>query len=195
MILIAMKKGDTIYMGTDTRIIVGDSKRNEISECNCKIQKLENGMLLGVTGERIEKQTLIAYSEIFTLDKKGQLTRRHIIKEIIPKLMEMLAEEELLVEKEGEMPYMKADICLAYKDVLYEISPGFAVFKYEDYQVVGRESNYAQATIMNTKDSDDINERIIKALDITSVNSYHVGRPYVLIDTKNLEYKFVKGDN
>ena len=31
-ILIAYKKGDTVYMGTDTRVIAGDSKRNELCE-------------------------------------------------------------------------------------------------------------------------------------------------------------------
>ena len=47
-ILIAYKKNDTVYMGTDTRVIVNDFKKNEICESNYKIQKLENGILLGM---------------------------------------------------------------------------------------------------------------------------------------------------
>jgi ATP-dependent protease HslVU (ClpYQ) peptidase subunit len=189
-VLIAFKKNGTIYMGTDTRVVVGDHKRNEMRRCNLKIQKLDNGILLGITGERLERQTLIAYSEIFTLDKAGKLTRKHLVKEIVPRLISVLEEEKLMIEKEGEFPYMQAQIILAYKDTMYEICSSFAVIKYEDFQVWGRASDYAQATLMNTKETDDINQRIVKALDITADNSQYVGKPYVLIDTKKMKYEY-----
>ena len=99
-VLIAYKRGDTIYMGTDTRVIVDDHKKNELCECNYKIQKLENGMLVGITAERLTRQTIFAYSEIFTLDENGELTRKHIVKEIIPKLVAILNEEELMIKKD-----------------------------------------------------------------------------------------------
>ena len=193
-ILIAYKKDDTVYMGTDTRTIVNDHKKNELRGCNLKIQKLANDMLLGITGERLERQTLIAYSEIFTLDKNGKLTKKHIVKEIIPKLITVLEKEGLLIEKECELPYMKAVILLVHKGTIYEICSGFAVIKYEDFQVVGRVSDYAHATLMNTTPMDSIEERIVKALDIVAENSQYVGKPYLLINTKELEYKIVTND-
>lgn len=193
-ILIAYKKDDTVYMGTDTRVIENDHKKNELSECNYKIQKLENGMLLGITGESLERQTLIAYSEIFTLDKKGKLTKKHIVKEIIPQLLSVLEKENLLMRKESECPFMKAVLLLAYEDTLYEISTTFSVIKYEDFQVLGKVSNYALATMANTKNTDNINERIIKALDIVSKNSQCTGEPYLLINTKELKYNLVGGN-
>ena len=193
-VLIAYKRGDTIYMGTDTRVIVNDHKKNELCECNYKIQKLDNGMLLGITGERLERQMLFAYSEIFTLDKKGDLTKKHIIKEIIPVLLSALKKEGLLVEKEGEAPYMKAVVLLAHKDSLYELCSNFTVIKYENFQVLGVAAAYAQATMMNTNELDNINERMVKALDIAAKNSQYVGRPYLLIDTKELKYNLIKGD-
>ena len=191
-ILIAYKKGDTVYMGTDTRVIVNDHKKNELCECNYKIQKLHNGMLVGITGERIERQALFAYSDMFTLDKKGQLTKKHIIKEIIPRLLSVLEKEDLLVEKEGELPYMKATILLAYKDTLYEICENFTIIKYEDFQVLGRVADYAHATMLNTSEGDDIEERIVKALNIVAKNSQCVGNPYLLVNTKDLEYKLIR---
>ena len=193
-ILIAYKKGDTIYMGTDTRVIVNDHKKNELCKCNYKIQKLDNGMLVGITGERIERQTIFAYSDIFTLDNKGELTKKHIIKEIIPSLLSVLEKEDLLIKKEGELPYMKVGMLLAYKDTIYEICSSFAIIKYEDFQVLGRAADYAQATMINTNESDDINERIVKALDIAAINSQCVGSPYLLIDTKEMKYKLVGGN-
>ena len=194
-LVIAYKRGDTVYMGTDTRVIVNDNKKNELCESNFKIQKMENGMLVGITAERIERQTLFAYPEIFTLDKKGQLTRKHIVKEIIPRLLAVLEEEDLLQQEKDEYPYMRAKILLAYKDVLYEICSTFTIIRYETYQALGRTAEYVAATLANTKDTDDVNERIVKALDVAAKNSYLVGAPYLLIDTKSQEYQWIKGKN
>ncbi|MBQ4269842.1 MAG: hypothetical protein IJB97_09380 [Clostridia bacterium] len=195
-ILIAYKKGDTVYMGTDTRVIVGGCKRNELGECNYKIQKLDNGILVGVVGERMERQTLLANAEeLFTLDKKGELTKKHIVKEIIPNLYGLLYTEKLMVEKDDELPYMKADILLAYKDTFYQICTCFMVIKYEDFQALGPGvAACAQATLLNTKETDDINARIVKALKIAAKHSQKVGAPYLLIDTKDQKYTLVKGD-
>ena len=155
-VLIAYKRDDTIYMGTDTRVIVNDHKKNELCECNYKIQKLENGMLVGITAERLTRQTIFAYSEIFTLDKNGELTRKHIIKEIIPKLVAILNEEELMIKKEDALPYMDGQILLAYQGVLYEICRNFSIYKYEDFQLLGYGVDYGQFVLANTKDTDDV---------------------------------------
>jgi ATP-dependent protease HslVU (ClpYQ) peptidase subunit len=193
-LLVAYKKGDTVYMATDTRVITSDTKRNELCESNYKIQKMENGMLVGMTAEQIERQTLFAYPEIFTLDKNGELTRKHIVKEIIPRLHAVLEDEGLLMVEKGEYPYMKAKIFLAHKDVLYEICSTFVIIRYENYQAVGRACEYAAATLANTKETDDVNERLIKALDIAAKHCPLVGAPYLLIDTKSQKYQLVKGD-
>ena len=184
-VLIAYKRGDTIYMGTDTRVIVNDHKKNELCECNYKIQKLENGMLVGITAERLTRQTIFAYSEIFTLDKNGELTRKHLVKEIIPKLVAILNEEEL----------MDGQILLAYKGVLYEICRNFSIYKYDDFQLLGYGVDYGQFVLANTKDTDDVNERIIKTLDTIAKYSHQVGSPYLLIDTKEQEYKLIRRTN
>ena len=112
----------------------------------------------------------------------------------MPKLITVLEKEGLLIEKEGELPYMKAVILLVHKGTIYEICSGFTVIKYKDFQVVGRVSDYAHATLMNTKPMDNIEERIVKALDIVAENSQYVGKPYLLINTKELEYKIVTND-
>lgn len=193
-ILIAYKKGDTVYMGTDTRVLLNDHKSSELSKCNYKIQKMDNGMLVGIRGERKERQILFAYSSIFTLDKNGELTRKHIVKEIIPNLLKVLEQEQLITWKEGELPYMNVDLLLAHKGTLYEICAQFAVIRYEDFQALGLNGQYAQATLANTKETDDINERIVKALRLTAKHCQQVGGPYVLIDTKELSYKLVGGN-
>ena len=196
-IVIGYKKGDRVYMGTDTRVVVDDYKRTEICPCNYKIQQLENDILVGIVGERAERQAIFAHSDIFTLDKKGALTPRHIINEIIPSLLSVLDDEKLLVQKEGELPYMKAQILLAYKDTLYGLCSNFVVSKNEDFLILGKGSVslYGQAVLFNTKEEDDIPKRIVKALNVTAKHSQMVGAPYLLIDTKDLTYKLIGENN
>lgn len=194
-IIVAYKKDGVVYMGSDTRIDGYDQKFNELCECNYSIQKLDNGILVGFIGEKIEVQTLKAYlDDIFTLDGKGELTRKHLVTKIVPSLIEMLKSEKLYNKSDTDNPFMKMNIMVAHKDKLYEICSGFEIYTYEDFQVIGKTLKFAEPVMFNTKPDDDIYARIVKALDITAQNTAIVARPYVLIDTKDLQYKIL-GDN
>jgi ATP-dependent protease HslVU (ClpYQ) peptidase subunit len=105
----------------------------------------------------------------------------------------VLDKADMIIEKEGESIFARVVIFLAYKDVLFEICSNFIVLQYEEFQAIGDGFEYAQGTMLNTKDSDDINDRIVRALDIVSSYNYHVGRPYVLINSKDLQYKVIGG--
>jgi hypothetical protein len=193
-VLIAYKKDDTVYMGTDTRIISHETKINSLCESGYKIQKLDNNILLGIMGERPIKQTLIAYSEIFTLDKNGKLTKKHIVKEIIPTLRKLLKEKGHMEESDGdEFSFMPAYLLIAHGGDLFVVRHTFSVYRILSFQVVGGEvADFAQSIILNTKVTDDINARIIKALDLIAKNSQNVGAPYLLIDTKELKYNIIR---
>ena len=193
-ILIAYKRGDTVYMATDTRVIVNEEKRSELCESSYKIQRLDNGMLVGCVGDRLTRQTLFAYPEIFSLDKRGRLTRKHIVEEIVPALYDLLNEKGLLIRREGCTPYMSGPIFLAHGGDLYEICRCFTVYRYENFQALGDASDFVQATLFAIKDSDDVNEKLVRALDIAAKNSYLVSRPYLLINTKEKEYTLVRSE-
>lgn len=193
-ILLAVKKNNTVYMATDTREIVSGDKRNNLCEASFKIQKQDNGMLVGITGDRFTRQTLFANSEIFTLNKKGKLTKKHIVTEIVPKIIDLLDEHRMLMQNEDGFIEMKARIILAYQESMFEICAGFLVIKYEDLQALGEASSGAEVVLFNSKPDDDVEERLIRALDVASKYCLTVGAPYLLINTKDLEYTVVKGD-
>ena len=110
-------------------------------------------------------------------------------------IIELLKKHELLSSKNNQPPKMDAEILLAYKSELFEICSNFTICKYEDYQAIGNASNYAHFILANTNKNHDVNQRIIKALDIVSKHSQHVSRPYILIDTKNQDYKLIEEKN
>ena len=193
-ILLAVKKNNTVYMATDTREIVSGNKRNNLCEASFKIQKKDNGMLVGITGDRFARQTLFANSEIFTLNKKGKLTKKHIVTEIVPQIIDLLDAHGMLMQNEDGFIGMKARIILAYQESMFEICAGFLVIKYEDLQALGEASSGAEVVLFNSKPDDDVEERLIRALDVASKYCLTVGAPYLLINTKDLEYTVVKGD-
>ena len=196
-ILIACKKGDVVYMGTDTRTIKGGTKSNELCESNYKIQKMPNKMLVGIATDKKVRQVLFASPEIFTLDANEQLTHKHIVTSIIPKIQQTLRKYDLLIEDEGKVPIMPGEILLAYQDRLYEICWQFSVYYSQDALAVSScpIADYAQYTLFNAKNDEHPNQTITNALDVVARHSYLVGRPYVLIDTKDQKYTLVGGAN
>lgn len=190
-ILLARVKDGAVYMATDTRFVANDDKWNGLCECDYKIQKLANGMLVGVSGEREVRQEVFSVMENFELDKNGELSREHVIKRIAVPLFFALKESGVLCydDKDNEVyPYMKADILLAHKDKLFEICSNFMVLRYEEYQALGMSADFAVYAMTKLKDTDDIHEGFTKVLDYAAKYSHRVGAPYLFIDTKSLEY-------
>ena len=195
-VVIAYKKDDVVYMGTDTRIVIQGHKKNELCECDYKIQKEENGILVGITADKKIRQVIFAHSDIFTLDKKGKPTKKHIVNVVVPALIEILKKENLFIEEEGKLPYMNAEILLAFKGSMFEICKGFSVYTYQDFQAIGQAANYGQYTLLQNKNNEkeitNVNNVIIKALDVIAKHNCLVGRPYLLIDTKEQTYSLIE---
>ena len=195
-VIIAYRKNNVVYMGTDTRITDNGFKTNELCECNYKICLTDDDILVGITtADRVLRQTISIFaSKVFTLNKNGYLTKKHIVTAVIPELLELLAYKDLLVRKDGKLPKMNASILLAHKGNLYEICSGFQVFRYRDFQAIGRVSDFGHSPLLNAKKKERPNTILVKALDIIAKHNCLVGRPYVLIDTKKLKYTLVGGD-
>ena len=97
-----------------------------------------------------------------------------------------------MIRKSDELPRMPAALILAHKDKAFAVFKNFSVFRFEDYQTIGFSGQLCEFTLYNTKDTDDVNQRLVRALDIAAKNSSLIGAPYVLIDTKALEYQLVR---
>ena len=194
-ILIAYKKDDTIYLGTDTRVILSDTKHNRTCECDYKIQKMENGMLVGIVNDVPARQVLFAHPEVFTLDKQGKLSHKHIVLNVIPKIIDLLKYNYLLIENKDDFVSMSTVIMLAHKDVLYRIDTYFGVHRMTQFDVQGAIGPYSIGVVSRINESEDINTQIVQGLDIASKYSIYVSPPYLLVDTKSLKYSLVGGNN
>jgi ATP-dependent protease HslVU (ClpYQ) peptidase subunit len=185
----AVKQGNRIWLGADTQSTRGTDRYNQLSPHDFKVTKLDNGILLAMTGETASSQFILAHPEWFTVDEKKGLTKEHIVTKIIPKIYEALEGEELLDSGDRGTPsIMKSRIIIAYQDKLFEVARDLQVIRYEDYQAIGSGSNAIIYGLSKIDKSKDINEQLLRLLKLSAKHDVNVSAPFVLIDTQNLQY-------
>lgn len=184
-VIVAIKDGDTIYMGADSQRTTQSGRVDRgFNESYLKINRMDNGILVGFCGSVTSKQIVMSTSNIFTLDKDGQLTKRHIVREIVPRLVELF---DQIGDDQGEM---KVGIMLAYKDKLYTILADLSVRCITYGASIGAGSKFAWYALFGMKDL-PVRERILNALKESARRTESVSGPYVLIDTQSNQYEVV----
>lgn len=182
-VVVAVKEDGIIYMGADTQATGGMSKTNKLHEPEYKLIKFENGIIVGFCGRIASVQQLIYRDDIFTLDENNQLTKSHIVKNIVSKLIKM-------VDKIGNDDRLNISLLIAHKDKLYQINNSFNVISLNEYGRIGAGQDFLFYNLCN-KDIKDPEERILKALINSARLCESVGGPYVLINTRDLEFKMI----
>ena len=184
-VIVAIKENGVIYMGADSQTTAGRRKHNNLNETAYKVARLDTGILVGFCGRVAAHQTILSMKDVFTLDEQGELTKRHIVKEIVPKLVDKM--EQIGDEESG---YIDVGIMLAYKDKLYRITEDLDVIHLNENGSDGAGRDLVNYVLFEMKNL-PVRERILRALEESARREESVGGPYVLIDTKNLEYEVV----
>lgn len=188
-IILAYKKGDKVYMATDTAVTANGYLIRETSEDNFKIRKSPGGILVGVTGERGLRQEIFSLIDEFTLDKNGNLTKKHIASEIVPKLYFHLMDNEMLEKPDDNVPYMKASVLIAFKDQIFDICNDFSVYRYMTYQAHGEASDFISYALAHVDNTKDITEQMIKIMKLAEKHCKNIRRPFVMINTEEIRFR------
>jgi ATP-dependent protease HslVU (ClpYQ) peptidase subunit len=184
-VIVAVKENGVVYMGADTQTTIGRRKQIGLNKTAFKITRLENGILVGFCGRVAAKQTILSLQDLFVLDQNGQLTKKHIVNQIVPKLvdkMEQIGDEECRE--------LEVSILLAHKDKLYKITAALDVVCLSKCGTSGCGLRYVNYYLQEGTDL-SVKDRILKALMESAKRSDAVGGPYILIDTQGLEYEIV----
>ena len=108
--------------------------------------------------------------------------KEFILNDIVPKLKAELEEYKLL-EEDGRM---NASFFIAYKDKLYDLKSGFTSVRITERASIGAGKDFALASLC--KENLPLEDRMLSALRTSAKMCSSVGGPFVLIDTKNLEF-------
>lgn len=188
-VVAAVKQGDRVWMAADTQTTRDMDCYTRVSQCNRKISRLDNGLLVSWTGQTVAKQVVLSHPEVLTFDESKGLTKKHIVRHIVPRLFALFEEEGILEEGDGGFPMeMPGTMLLVYKDKIFEITRDFEVIRYEDYQATGSGANSIAYGLSRIDKDQDINDQLVKLLKISTKHTTTVGAPFVLIDTKDLQY-------
>ena len=184
-VIVAIKENGVVYMGADSQTTTGRRKQSGLNETAYKITRLKNGMLVGFCGSVAAKQAILSMEDVFVLDKEGGLNKKHIVKEIVPKLVDKM---QLIGDEDSGA--LDVSILLAYKDRLYRITSGLDVLNLNECGRSGAGADFTNLYLFGEKNL-SIRERILKALVASAKRTESVGGPYVLIDTQKQEFEVV----
>ena len=183
-VVVAVKKDGAVYMGADSQTSAGERRFHYLNETGYKITRFESGILVGCCGEVSASQIVLSTPNLFTLSDNGTLTKKHIVTNIVPKMFEIYTEIEKISKGKTENTFL-----VAYKDKLYCIDSRLLVTNYSDFVAIGAGQNYAVYHLSNGNLSPKT--RVVSALKESAKRCDSVGAPFVLIDTKNLEFEIV----
>ena len=196
-VVVAIKKNGIIHMASDTQTSCGDRKKTYLGEQSRKIARFDNGILLGHTGAVHNCQIVKAHPEIFTVPEDGNMTKKYIVQNIIPKLFKCYRDNKMREKGENEPARMGDSYLLAYKDKLFQIDNVFDVEVHEHYAEIGSGGDLTHAGLIEldadeVQDKKVIEERLVDLLRIPANRIMSVSGPYCLIDSAECEYKIVE---
>ena len=195
-VLVAIKKNNKIFLGADSQVTRGGIRSNSLEEDGRKIKLLDNGIIIGAVGTKKGCKLIFAHPEIFTLTDGGELTKKHIVDSIIPKIHKLLDENDLITYSKDEPPSYDSLFFIAYRDRLFWIPKSATVVTINHYVSAGAGDDVAFPGLMKL-DGEDVNddevyERLAEILRVTAERRTSVSAPFFLIDTESKEFKIVK---
>lgn len=190
-LVVAYKKDGIVYMGADTQSSIGSTIDRTLNESGFKITRLPNGMLIGVCGRVKGHQKIIAQKKWFDIPEDETFDKRYIVKNIVPELSTIM--KDIKDDKDSSNSSMEVRVLIAWQGQMFVIARHFEVFECDRYAAIGAGDDYSRYELAQIKDDDDINEGLLKALRMGSMFDSSVSAPYILIDTKDKEYKIVEG--
>lgn len=183
-VIVAIEKEGVVYMGADTCRSCGKRKENVSIGEFAKIERLDNGLLIGISGKVRAHQLLMAHKEFFSfVDDK--LTKDGIVREFLPAVKKLFAEEKML-DEDG---FWLISMMLAKDGDLFVIKSSGLTYRVSDY-AIGSGSDYALAALRDERET--VENRLLNGMRIASGIDVSVGAPYVLIDTKEKKYREVQ---
>lgn len=184
-LIVAVKDGGRVYMGADTQTTSGKLIcRPKMQDGTFKIAIMPNGVLLGHAGQFRCSQRLSLKTEWFENLPQDGITKRFLVKEIIPKFKDELKSINALDNGSANCTHL-----VVWRDRIFVIESDFSVLAVDNFVAIGS-PDWAYPALM--EEGKTVREKIIKALDVASKYMTTISPPYVLIDSQNLTFEVVK---
>ena len=124
------------------------------------------------------------------------MTKKHIVKNIIPKLQRLYKERNMLEKNEDEPNSLPNSLVIAYKDSLFAIGGVFTTTVIGHYLALGNGADVISAGLAKldeetVNDEQVIRERLVDLLRISESRMRSVSAPFFFIDMERQEFERV----
>jgi ATP-dependent protease HslVU (ClpYQ) peptidase subunit len=192
-VVVAIKSNNKIYMGADSQITRGGTRRSLSNQSNFKIWRIKETKhtLMGAVGLVREMNVAKMGKYIGELEQiKDTVDFEYMVLEFIPRLFKTVEFHKLLTKDLDDIPRMNCSYLVAYKNQLYQISPDGATVEIDDFAAIGSGSNEAMGSLLSTMNLDPV-ERITIAIKASAANDIYVDYPIVISNTENEIFEII----
>ena len=192
-VVVAIKKDNVVYMGADSQVTRGGTRTTLSNPDNYKIWAMsdsDNALMGGVGTVRPINVLKVANDLIpEAVDIKGNVDFRFVVRYLVPRMMDELADYKILLKNEDGVPNMDASFLFAYRDRLYNIDRWGTVITIDDFCAIGSGASEALGSLLSSADVEDPVERIKMAIKASAAHDIYVDYPIVISDTESTEFK------
>lgn len=200
-VVLAIKDGDTIYVGTDSQVSCGGSKRAIANPNSFKIWRPagHKHLVVGGTGALRDLNILSTvdvwfdeYEVIGAETQPFELTFSYVVRTLVPSI-------KAEIGKYASLEDFNSHFIFAYKDKCFEIHPCGAVDEYcfdGDFTAIGSGGTITKAVYSALKDLDcmSLEEKMTRSLIQACRDDLYVSLPIIMMNTKDEEVLVITED-
>lgn len=192
-VVVAIKHNDTVYIGADSQITRGGTRRSLSNPNNYKIWRAKESSqtLVGAVG-LVREMNITKMINFFedSIENNLNIDYEFMVLKFIPKMFENLEKYKILGKDVDEIPKMNCAYLVAHQSKLYQIGYDGAVIEIDDFASIGSGANEAMGSLLSTMDLPPI-ERIKIAIKASAANDIYVDYPIVISNTNQDQFEVV----
>ena len=192
-VVVAIKKGDKIYLGADSQVTKGGTRSTLKNRNNYKIWKVRDvdHCLMGHVGN-VREANIVRLMDGMISDYnvyKNHVDYEFVVKKVVPDIISELRSAGYIKNQEY-FDYMDSSFFFAFKKQLYLINSDGCVLEIDDYAAIGSGADQAIGSLLSTE-GEDPETRIIKAIKASAASDIYVDYPIILTNTKTTEFEII----
>ena len=192
-VVVAIKKGDKVYVGADSQVTRGGTRATLKNPNNYKIWKVigADHCLMAHVGS-VRDANIVRLIDNLVTDYdiyRKRINYGFVVTRVVPDLFTALKQAGYLKD-EQYLEHMDSRYLFIYKDKLFTINTDGCVLEVDDYVAIGSGEDQAIGSLLSTE-GEDPQVRIIKAIKASAASDIYVDYPIILTDSESTQFKII----
>ena len=197
-VVVAIKKDGVVYMGADSQVTRGGTRRSLSNPNNYKIWKVKgvDNCIMGHVGNLRDACVIRVMNDLVReIDIiHDDIDFEYVVCRIVPYIINELKENNY-ISTDVKFENMDSRFLFAYKDKLFLIPSDGSVIEIDDCVSIGSGECEAIGSLVTTVDDEDPMMRIVKAIKSSATHDIYVDYPIILTNTLDTSFKVINEDN